>query len=335
MGVSPSNNIYPSPASYTRLSTQMSIDSYTEPHQQHVTSIYKVQVTPTGATPMCCGSTRSDDTVMFQAHRQSSRNSSKTITDSLMRTAKGAAYTFNSVSSDPTRGRSARELSATLQMDSLRTVKGSYSKSIEHTHGQNIPYPSTTLQMDSLRTGKETYSTSLEITHGQNTPDRSTTVQMDSLRTVKETYGTSTEIAQGQNVRDPSATLQMDSLRTVKGTYSAYVDQTHGQNTLDPSSTLQIDSLRTVKGTYGAYIDQTREQSTRSLSKSPRMDSLIIRTAKGSTEYGVSTVQGSFVAVEQSEKASNFQGQSQVSSFQVQPSFSSLSPTISPSHTGK
>lgn len=284
----------------------MSIDSSTVSHQQHVTSIYKVQATPTGATPMCCGSSRFDDTIMLQAHRQSSHDLSKTtITDSMMRNAKGAAYTANSLSVfvDPTRRQSDRELFTTLQTDSLRTGKVTYSASIEQTHGQRIPGPSTT-QMDALRTGKGPYSTSLEIAHGQITGD-------------------------------PSTTLQVDSLRTVKGTYSAYIDQRHGQNTLEPSSTLQMDSLETLKGTYSAYIDKTREQKTRSLSKSTQTDSLIIRTVKGTTNYGVSTVQGSFIAVEQSEKSSKFQEQSQESSFQVQPSFSSLSPIISPSLTGK
>ena len=306
MGVSPSNKIYLSPASYTRLSTQMLIDRSTESLQQHVISIYKVQATPTGGTSVCCGSSRSDDTVMFHALRQSSHDFSKTVTDSLMRTVKGAAYTANSVSRDPTRGRSARELSATtLKTDSLRTVKGpAYSISMEQTHGRNIPDPSATLQMDARRTGKGPYSTSLEMKHGQNT-------------------------------RDPSTTLQMDSLRTVKETYSAYIDQTHGQNTLEPSSTLQIDSLKRAKGTNSAYIEQTSKQSTRSLSKSPHADSLMIRTVKGTTDYGVSTVQGSFVAVEQPQKSSNFQEQSRVSAFQVQPSFSSLSPSVSPSHAGK
>lgn len=305
MGVSPSNKIFSSPASHTRLSTQMSIDSSSESLQQHVTSIYKVQVTPTGATPMCCGSTMSDDTVMFQVHGQSSHDFSKTITDSLMRTAKGAAYTANSASRDPTRGRSARTLSATtLETDSPRTRKETYSASIEQTRGQNISSPSSNLQMVVLRTGNGPYSTSLEMAHGQNT-------------------------------LDPSTTLQMDSLGKVKGTYSAHIDQTHGQNTLEPSPTLQIDSLRTAKGTNIANIDQTSKQSTRSLSRSPHTDSLMIRTAKGTTDYGVPTVQGSFVALEGSEKSSNFHDQSQVSSSQVQPSFSSLSPTISPSHTGK
>ena len=298
MSVSPSNTIYSSPASYTRLSTEMSIDSSTVSHQQHVTSIYKVQATPTGTTPMCCGSSRIDDTIMLQAHRQSSHDLSKTITDSLLRNASVTQ------SVDPTRRQSARELFTTLQTDSLRTEKETYSTSKEQTHGQHILGPSTTLQMDALRTGKGPYSTSLEIAHGQITGD-------------------------------PSTTLQMDSLRTVKETYSANIDQRHGQNTLEPSYTLQMDSLKTLKGTYSACIDKTREQKTRSLSKSPQTDSLIIRTVKGTTNYGVSTVQGSFIAVEQSLKSSKFQKQSQESSFQVQPSFSSLSPTISPSLTGK
>ena len=218
MDVSPSNTIYSSPASYTRLSTEMPIDSSTESHQQHVTSIYKVQATPTGATPMCCRSSRFDDTIMLQAPGQSSHDLSKTITDSLMRTAKGAAYTANTVSRGPTPRRSVRELFTTLQTDSLRTGKETYNTCTEQTHGQNIPNPSTTLQMDAPRTGRGPYSTSLEIAHGQNS-------------------------------RKQSTTLQMDSLRTVKGTYSAYIDQTHEQNTLEPSSTLQIDSLRTVEGT--------------------------------------------------------------------------------------
>lgn len=305
MGVSPSNKIFSSPASYTRLSTQLFIDSSSESLQQRATSIFKVQVTPTGASPMCCGSTMSDDTVMFQVHGQRSHDFSKTITDSLMRTAKGAAYTANSVSRDATRGRSARPLSATtLETDSPRTRKETYSTSIEQTRGQNIPSPSSNLQMVVLRTGNGPYSTSLEMEHGQN-------------------------------ILDPSTTLQMDSLGKVKGTNSAHIDQTHGQNTLEPSPTLQIDSLRTATGTNSAYIDQTSKQSTRSLSRSPHTDSLMIRTVKGGTDYGVSTVQDGFIALEQSEKSSNFHDQSQVSSFQVQPSFSSLSPTISPSHTGK
>ena len=243
MNVSPSNKIYSSPASYRRLSTQMTIDSSTESQQQHVTSIY----------------------------RQSSHDLSKTVTYSLMTTTKATTYTAT------TRGRSTREFS---QTDSLGTMKG------------------TTLQMDSLGTVKKgTYVTSIDNRHGQNTVD-------------------------------PLSTLPMDFLGTVKG---ISIDNRHGQNTVDPLSTLQMDSLGAVKGTYKAYIDQTREQSTCSLplSKSPQTDSL--RTVKGTTDYGVSRVQGSFIAVEQSEKASNFQA----SSFQVQPSFSSLSPTISPSHTGK
>ena len=251
----------------------MTIGSSTESHQQHVPSIYKVQVTPTGATSTCCGLTKSDDTVMFQAGRQSSHDLSKTITDSLMTTAKEAAYTANSASGDPTGGRNARELSTIVQTDSLRPVMGPYSTSIEHIYGQSIP--------------------------------------------------------------DPSTTLQMDPLRTVKGTYSTSIAITHGQKTRDPSATPQMDSLRTVKGPYSAYTDQARENSTGSLSKSPQTDSLMIRTVKGTTDYGVSAVQGSFVAVKQSERASIFQGQSQRSSFQVQPSFSSLASTISPSHTGK
>lgn len=251
MGVNPSNDIYSSPASYTRLSSQMTIDSSTESHQQHVTSIYNVQASPTVATPVCCASTsklRSDDTVMFQTHGQSSYDSSKTTTDSLMRTAKGTTYTANSASRDQTRGLSTRDLSRTLQTDSLRPVKGTYGASIDETYGQ---------------------------THGLS-------------------------------IRHLSKFPQTDSLRTVKPTYSAYTDQTH---------------------------EQTHEQSTRSLSKFPQTDSH--RTVKGTAGYGVSMVQGSFVGVDQSEKASNFQGQSRVSSFQVRPSFSSLSLAISPSHTGK
>ena len=259
----------------------MTIDSSTESHQQRVTSIYKV--TPT--TPVCCASTRWDAAVISQTHRQSYFDSLKTMKDSLMTTAKTTLYTVNSVSSDPTRGRSIREFP---EMDSLDTVKG------------------TTLRMDSLGTVKKgTYRSSIDNTHGQNT-------------------------------RDPSSTLEMHSLQTVKGTYSTSMVNTH-ENTRDPSSTLLIDSLRTVKGVpftvHSAYIDQTREQSTRSLSKSSQTDSL--RTVKGPTDYGASKVQGSIVAVEESEKANNFQGRSHVSSFQVKPSFSSLSPIISPSHTGK
>lgn len=277
----------------------MTIDSSTESHQQHVTSIYKV--TPT--TPVCCVSTRWDDAVISQTHRQSYLDSLKTMKDSLMTTAKATMYTANSVSSDPTRGRSIREF---LQMDSLETVKG------------------TTLQMDSLGTLKKgTYSSSIDNRH--------------SLKTVKGTYSLSIDSTYGQNTRDPSSTLQIDSLPTVKGTYSAYVDQTHGKSIRDPSSTLLSDSLRTVKGVpftvHSAYIDQTREQSTRSLSKCSQTD--FLRTVKGPTDSGASKVQGSFVAVEGSEKGSNFQGQSHVSSFQVQPSFSSLSPITSPSQTGK
>jgi len=237
--------------------------------------------------------------------------------DSLMTTAKATMYNANSVPSDPTRGRSIREFP---QMDSLETVKG------------------TTLQMDSLGTLKKgTYSSSIDNTHEQNTHDLSSTLEIDSLKTVKGTYSPSIDSTYGQNTRDPSSTLQIDSLPTVKGTISAYVDQTHGKSTRDPSLTLLIDSLGTVKGVpftvHSAYIHQTREQSTRSLSKSSQTDSL--RTVKGPTDSGASKVQGSFVAVEESEKASNFQGQSHVSSFQVQPSFSSLSRITSPSQTGK
>ena len=259
----------------------MTIDSSTESHQQHVTSIYKV--TPT--TPVWCASTRWDAAVISQTHRQSYFDSLKTMKDYLMTTAKTTLYNANSVSSDPTRARSIREFP---EMDSLETVKG------------------TTLRMDSLGTVKKgTYRSSIDNRHGQNT-------------------------------RDPSSTLEMHSLQTVKATYSTSMVNTH-ENTRDPSSTMLIDSLRTVKGVpftvHSAYIDQTREQSTRSLSKSSEMDSL--RTVKETTGYGASKVQGSIVAVEESEKANNFQGQSHVSSFQVKPSFSSLSPIISPSHTGK
>jgi len=235
--------------------------------------------------------------------------------DSPMTTAKATMYTANSVPSDPTR--TIREFP---QMDSLETVKG------------------TTLQMDSLGTLKKgTYSSPIDNRHEQNTRDPSSTLEMDSLKTVKGTYSTSMVITHEQNTRNQSSTPLpiIYSLTTVKGTYSAYADQTHG--TRDPSSTLLSDSLRTVKGVpftvHSAYIDQTREQSTHSLSKSSQTDSL--RTVKGPTDYGASKVQGSSVAVEGSEKASNFQGQSHVSSFQVQPSFSSLSPITSPSHTGK
>ena len=260
----------------------MTIDSSTESHQQHVTSIYKV--TPT--TPVCCASTRWDAAVISQTHRQSYFDSLKTMKDSLMTTAKTTLYTVNSVSSDPTRGRSIREFP---EMDSLDTVKG-------------------------------------------------TTLRMDSLGTVKKgTYRSSIDNRNGQNTRDPSSTLEMHSLQTMKATYSTSMVNTHEENTRDPSWTLLIDSLRTVKGVpftvHSAYIDQTREQSTRSLSKSSQTDSL--RTVNETTDYGASKVQSSIVAVEESEKANNFQGQSHVSSFQVKPSFSSLSPIISPSHTGK
>lgn len=310
----------------------MTIDSSTESHQQHVTSIFKV--TPT--TPVCCVSTTWDDAVISQTHRQSYFDSLKTMKDSLMTTAKATMYTANSVSSDPTRGRSIR----VPEMDSLGTVKkGAYRSSIDSRHRQNTRDLSSTLEMDSLKTVKGTYSTSsMDNTHGQNTRDPSTTLQMDSLETVKKgTYSPSIDSTYGQNTRDPSSTLQIDSLPTVKGTYSTYVDQTHGKNTRDPSLTLLIDSLRTVKGVpftvHSAYIDQTREQSTRSLSKSSQTDSL--RTVKGPPDYSASKVQGSFVAVKESEKINNFQGQSHVSCFQVQPSFSSLSPITSPSNTGK
>lgn len=283
MVLNPSNEINSLPTSYTTFVPQMTIHSFTESQQQHVSSIYDVQAAATRATPACCGSSRmfaSRDSVMHQSH-----------------------------------GQSAHDSSTTLQTDSLRSVKETYAVFIDPTHGQTRGQSThvsiKTLQVHSRRTLQDTsaYSASIDRTHGQT---------------------------HGQSIHNPLKTLQTDSFRAVKGTYSPFIVHTHGlthgQSIYDPLKTPQTDSLRAVKGTYSTTLDHTNGHSTHDTPKTPPTDSL--RTAKGTTAFSAPMNHGSLVVIDNSEMASSSQEQAGLSTIQVRPSLSSLSPTLSPSSSG-
>ncbi|KAL9955531.1 hypothetical protein ACROYT_G036867 [Oculina patagonica] len=187
--LNPSNEINSLPTSFTTYATLMTIHSFTESHQQHVTSIY-VQATTTRATSTCCGSSTmfaSHDSVMHQTHGQSTHDSSKTLQTDSLATVKETYRAFIDPTLGQTSGQSLYDSFKTLQVHSPRTSQptSSYSVSIDHTHGQSIHDSLKTLQTDSLRAVKGTYSASTDHTNGQSTHDTLKTIPTDSLKTAK------------------------------------------------------------------------------------------------------------------------------------------------------
>ena len=178
-------------------------------------------------------------------------------------------------------------------------------------------------------------------TRRQSSEDSFKPLRTESLGTAKvfSTYDAFTDQTYGQSSYSLFQTRQTDSLRTTNRAYSTSIDHTrgatNGKSTSNSSMSPKRDSLGTIKVTVSASMHPTRGQSTDNLPKTPQTDSA--RTSKVVSTYSAFVDHGSLVVIDTSEmesSLSSFQNQVRLSTFQVRPSLSSLSTTLTPSVSG-